>query len=537
MRLSASGTALLRPAFCILLALCACALPAAAPAQPGVVRVGVYANGPKVVIAADGTGQGIYADVLQDVAGREGWHLAWVPGTFEQGLQRLERGEVDVMVDVARTPERERRFDFGAEPVLLSWNQVYARRGAGLRNLLDLQGLRIAVLRGSVQEAFLLDAARGFGLSPTLLRHDSYASAFDAVRRGDADAVVSNPFFGSMHMEGLEDTSIIFGASMLHFAVREGSNAPLLAALDARIAQLRSQPGSLFFREQQRLLHMQRPDHLPPWLLPTAAGVLLFLALALGWSYTLGRERRRLRAALAALEQRGAELERANADLQTVGYSLSHDLRAPLAAVQGFVEAVLERARATLGAAEAKYLERSVAAARRMDTMVGELARLLKLAGEPLRLERCDLGALAREVAGELRERFDATPQVRIAEGLHVCADCHYLRLALENLLGNAWKFSAGAAAPVIEVGCLPSTGPAVFFVRDNGAGFDMAHAGSLFKPFSRLHDASEFPGTGLGLCIVERVIARHGGRVWAEAAPQQGATFYFTLPDAPLPR
>lgn len=516
----------------LLLALCgACALALATAARAqDILRAGVYGNPPKVSAPASGRPAGIYVQVLDDVAAREGLRVTYVPGSFEQGLDRLERGEIDVMVDVARTPERERRFDFTNEAVLLSWNQVYARRGSGIRNLLDLQGRRVAVLAGSVQEQFLLEAVRSFGVSPDLVRFASFEDAFDAVRSGTADAVVANPFFGNTHMEGLEDTSILFGATTLHFAVRNGTHAALLAALDRRLAVLRADPASWFFREQQRLLQVQNPDRVPAWLYPATGAFLVCLALAIGWAYTLRRDALRLREALRALEDRSAELQRANEDLQIVGYSLSHDLRSPLAAVQGFVDAALHNARGILGGKEANYLARSLAAAQRMDTMVRELATLLQLAGEPLRVEACDLSALAQDVVASLHERFETAPRITITAGMSARSDPHYLRLALENLLANAWKFSAAVAEPAIEFGCLAGDGRPVFFVRDNGAGFEMAYADRLFRPFSRLHHEAEFPGTGIGLSIVHRVITRHGGRIWAEAAPQQGATFYFTL-------
>ncbi|MDE2605783.1 MAG: transporter substrate-binding domain-containing protein [Burkholderiales bacterium] len=516
------------PALCTTCVL-ALGLAMAARAQQ-TLRAGVYDNPPKVTAPASGRPGGIYVQVLDDVAAREGWRVTYVPGTFQEGLDRLERGTIDVMVDVARTPERERTLDFTNEAVLLSWNEVYARRGSDIRNLLDLQGRRVAVLASSVQEKFLLEAVRSFGVSPVIVRFESFEDAFEAVRKGVADAVVANPFFGNTHLRGLEDTSILFGPTTLHFAVRQGTHGALIAALDRRLAELRADPGSYFFREQQRLLRVQSPDHIPPWLVPAVAAFLAALVLAIGWAYTLRRDALRLRAALRALEDRGVELERANGDLQIVGYSLSHDLRSPLAAVQGFVQAVQHNAGAVLGGKEVNYLARSLAAAQRMDRMVRELATLLKLAGEPLRMEACDLSALAQDVVASLHERFETAPRITIAAGMTARADPGYMRIALENLLANAWKFSAAVTEPAIEVGRQEGGGRPVFFVRDNGAGFEMAQADRLFRPFSRLHSESEFPGTGIGLSIVHRVVTRHGGRIWAEAAPQQGATFYFTL-------
>jgi light-regulated signal transduction histidine kinase (bacteriophytochrome) len=158
-----------------------------------------------------------------------------------------------------------------------------------------------------------------------------------------------------------------------------------------------------------------------------------------------------------------------------------------------------------------------------------------QLAGAPLQRVSIDLSALAREIGADLlatlagERRIDLT----VADGLAVEADAQLVRRILDNLIGNAFKYSAKVASPKVEVGVMPATNPAVFFVRDNGAGFDMQHADKLFGMFQRLHSAKEFPGTGVGLAGVRSIIQRHGGRVWAEAAPGAGACFYFTLMDA----
>ena len=182
-----------------------------------------------------------------------------------------------------------------------------------------------------------------------------------------------------------------------------------------------------------------------------------------------------------------------------------------------------------------------------MGQLIDDLLRLSRLTRAEMRCRRVDLTAMAREIAGELRETAPGrSAEFRIAEGLTGVGDPHLLRPALRNLLENAWKFTAKRPAAVIELGWAPAplpTDPAappdparphpgetIYFVRDNGAGFDMAYADKLFAPFQRLHSVKDYPGSGIGLALVQRVFHRHGGRIWAEAAPDQGATFYFTL-------
>lgn len=224
-------------------------------------------------------------------------------------------------------------------------------------------------------------------------------------------------------------------------------------------------------------------------------------------------------------------LEAANKELEAFSYSVSHDLRAPLRAIDGFGQALLEDYAGRLDAEGRNYLERVRAGAQRMGTLIDDLLKLSRVTRAELNLEEVNLSVLAQEIAEGLRWR-EPQRQVEfdISPGLRARADARLLRIALENLLGNAWKFTGRRAEARIEFGATVRDGRPAYFVRDNGAGFDMAYAGKLFGAFQRLHGTTEFPGTGIGLATVQRVIHKHGGLVWAEGAVDQGATFYFTL-------
>ncbi|MFT3856401.1 MAG: ATP-binding protein [Aquabacterium sp.] len=222
------------------------------------------------------------------------------------------------------------------------------------------------------------------------------------------------------------------------------------------------------------------------------------------------------------------------AEQEALRYAISHDLRAPLRVVEGFTRIVKEDYGRHLDRLGLDHLERVLSASARMNGMIDAILAQAQLAGAPLERVPVDLSALAREIGGELRATLPdpASVCLDVADGLKIDADPLLVRRVLENLIGNAFKYSAKVAAPRVEVGVMPATNPAVFFVRDNGAGFDMQHADKLFGMFQRLHSAKEFPGTGVGLAGVQNIIRRHGGRVWAEAQPGQGACFYFTLMD-----
>ena len=226
------------------------------------------------------------------------------------------------------------------------------------------------------------------------------------------------------------------------------------------------------------------------------------------------------------------ELERKNKELETFSYSVSHDLRAPLRSIDGFSKALLEDYADKLDANGQHYLDRVRGAAQRMGELIDDLLQLSKVGRADLQRTRVDLSALALTVATELqRATPDRRVQVLIPEGLVADADYRLLQVVLENLLGNAWKFTTTVAEAIIECGVSLRDGVPTYFVRDNGAGFDMAQAGRLFAPFQRLHSEAKFPGTGIGLATVHRIVDRHGGRVWAESAVERGATFLWTLP------
>jgi len=246
--------------------------------------------------------------------------------------------------------------------------------------------------------------------------------------------------------------------------------------------------------------------------------------------------------------ERTAELQAANRELEAFSYSVSHDLRAPLRSIDGFSQAVLEDYADRLDDQGREYLNRVRTATQHMGHLIDDLIKLARVARAEMHRETVDLSALAGDVLSAL-QKSEPTRRVecRIEHGVTGVGDARLLRVVLDNLLGNAWKFTSKSTNAKIEFGAHPrastgmdgadragnmqaETGEPAYFVRDNGAGFDMTYADKLFGAFQRLHTSREFPGTGVGLATVQRIVHRHGGRVWAEGAVGQGATFNFTL-------
>lgn len=242
-----------------------------------------------------------------------------------------------------------------------------------------------------------------------------------------------------------------------------------------------------------------------------------------------GREMAEARAALAE------ELEWKNKELEAFSYSVAHDLRAPLRSVDGFSLALLEDYADKLDDEGRQYLRHVRESAQQMGELIDDLLSLSRVTRSEFQREEVDLTAIARTVAARLRQQdTNRRIEITVADGLIAAGDARLLTIAFENLLGNAWKFTRLRADARVEVGSLNECGYDTYFVRDNGAGFDMAYASKLFGVFQRLHPAAEFEGTGIGLATVQRVVRRHGGRIWAEGEVGRGATFFFTLEGGP---
>jgi light-regulated signal transduction histidine kinase (bacteriophytochrome) len=292
--------------------------------------------------------------------------------------------------------------------------------------------------------------------------------------------------------------------------------------------------------------------HLDPQLiqrLQTVKGLLFVIGSAVLLYVVLRRYERRGGDAMAALiesrnqtrranadlERRVAErtrqLESANRELEAFAYAVSHDLRAPLRSMSGFSQILQESAPPGLDEKSRHYLQRIHDASVRMSSLIDDLLNLSRIGRSELTARPIDLSQIAAEAAAAVRERHPTRAvQLEITPAMQVNADPRLLRIALENLLSNAWKYTARSPHARVSIGTQAGEHGPVYFIRDNGVGFDMKYADKLFVPFQRLHPDAEFPGNGIGLVTVQRIVARHGGRIWADAKPDEGATFYFTL-------
>jgi PAS domain S-box-containing protein len=237
------------------------------------------------------------------------------------------------------------------------------------------------------------------------------------------------------------------------------------------------------------------------------------------------------KAAEDELKQRTIDLEASNKELEAFSYSVSHDLRAPLRSITGFSNVLLEDYVDELDNEGKSYLKKISDSGELMGHLMDDLLKLSRVTRGDLTMEKFDVSTMAQKIINDLaKDEPKRNVKVTIAPNMSAIGDKNLLGLVLQNLLGNAWKYTSKTAEPRIEIGIVEQTGKQAYFVRDNGVGFDMTYANKLFQPFQRLHKATEFAGTGIGLATVQRIIRRHGGEVWAEAKVGEGATFYFTL-------
>ncbi len=279
--------------------------------EPRTVRVGVYQNSPKIDYTAAGKAEGIFIDILEAIAEKEGWKIVYVPGTWVEGLVRLLTGEVDLMPDTALTEEREKSYAYHHEPVLSQWNQIYTRRGSGIRTLIDLNGKRVALLDGSIQQRFISQMVDPFGVELTLVNKPDLAAAFNAVANKEADAVVSSNYYGLRNAAkyGLVDTAIIFSPQHMYFAAPRNADPRLLDAIDRHLADFKKDADSVYYRSLRRWAGETARTVLPAWFVPVAIGGALLLLISTAWAIALRMSVVRLRESEAQQRKLAAELE------------------------------------------------------------------------------------------------------------------------------------------------------------------------------------------------------------------------------------
>ncbi|MGE0708150.1 MAG: transporter substrate-binding domain-containing protein [Planctomycetota bacterium] len=517
---------------------------AAAPALAGgrTVVVGVYENAPKVFTDEAGAPAGIFIDVLRAVAAEEGWDLEFRRGTWAEGLDRLARGELDLMPDVAHSAARERLYGFPQEPVLTSWFQVYAREGLGIRSLLDLAGKRVLVLERSVQQAAFDDLIAGFSLQVTVTPVQDYSDMFQRVADGSADAAVTNSYYGLRHARryGLVDTAIIFQPTQLYFVTPRDRGQDLRASLDRHLTAMKADQGSVYYRSLERWTARGAQRFVPDWVKYAGAAALAALGVSVLASLRL---KRLVDARTHELREREGQLAQAQ-KLEAIGRlagGIAHDFNNLLSVILGYSELLLgdpalsERARGTV--------RRVHQAGERAGLLTHQLLAFSR--GQVLRPEVLDVDAELQDMADLLRRMVGPEIELVIVGGdapRRVLADRGRLQQIVMNLAINARDAMPAGGSLTIETGeavlddayvrSHPDArpGPHVMLaVTDTGEGMSRETLSRIFEPFFTTKERGK--GTGLGLATVYGVVKQSGGNVWVYSEPGLGTTFKVYLP------
>ncbi len=537
-----------------LVAVLFCLVPGAASART--VSVGVYENPPKVFTDPSGAPAGIFIDLIEYMAEEEGWQLQYVPVLWGEGLDLIEQGRLDLMPDVAYTAEREARFAYHRESALSDWFQVYARKNSGITSIVDLAGKRVAVLDQSVQQAAFRRLISGFELDIQLVSLPDYSTMFVWVAEGEADAAITNRFYGvgQARTYNLEDTAIIFSPTRLFFAAPRQGRQQLLDAIDKHLLQIKRTPQSVYHETLQRWTSEPHTLTVPDWVKFSALMAGLVLVLSFLGSYVLKRQvdartrelqqinremEQRIRERTADLAAAMIKAQEADRLKSTFLATMSHELRTPLNSIIGFTGILLQKLAGPINEEQQKQLGMVQTSARHLLALISEILDISKIEAGQLELSRETF---------VLKESIDkvvalVTPQAQKAGiGLQVemaagddrvTTDQRRLEQIILNLLTNAVKFTEQGQ---VRLRCWRQQEQYVVAVEDTGIGISEEALPGLFQPFHQLDSglSRKREGTGLGLAISKKLIEMLGGSIDVQSRPGVGSTFTIRFPETP---
>jgi hypothetical protein len=524
-----------------------------AQADDQIVRVGVYENAPKIFTAENGRPSGIFIDIIEFIAKREGWKLEYVAGTWTEGLDRLAKGEIDLMPDVAYTAERGKIYSFHKVPVLSSWYLIYAPKGHNIHSIFDLKAKRILVLERSVQEAAFDRLSRGFGLNVTLISVPDYKTMFEKVSKGEADAAITNRFYGMMHAKrfGLEDTAVVFEPSDLFFAAPKNDPKHLLDSIDKHISDVKKDPQSIYYLSLKRWTSEEVRFKLPVWIkiLGLVIGIVLFMSLV--GSIVLKRQvnarTHELQQINKEMEQRIIErttqlaeaMEKAQAaDRIKSAFlaAMSHELRTPLNSIIGFTGMVLQGLAGPINKEQEKQLGMVRGSARHLLDLINDILDISKIEAGQFNLmsETFDLRQSIEKVVQiilPLAEKKNLQLHCKIGDDIsEMRGDQRRVEQILINILNNAAKYTNYGE---INLNCHTDKDSIILSVVDTGIGIKPENLKIIFDAFRQVDSGITRvqEGTGLGLNITNKLVEMMGGSIHVESEWKKGSTFTVILP------
>lgn len=517
------------------------------------VRVGIAQNPPKCYINNEGEPAGIFVEILNAIAKEEDWDLHYQLGNWDDNLHKLQVGEIDIVTDVAYTTDRDQQYSFHQNPVLSSWSQVYARKGLGVQSVIDLDGKRIVVLEGSIQQQAIITMVNGFGLQVKLIAVKSFDDAFSLVADNKADVAVTNNFYGRMHAGkyGLEDTAIVFEPSALFYITAKGKNTDLLLVIDKHLKEMKQTPESAYYQAIRNWTSDSTGMKLPLWLklLLLIIGMGLLIATISG--FVLKRQVRirtkELRLANSEMENRIVERTKELADAMQKAQqadmlksaflaTMSHELRTPLNSIIGFTGILLQELPGSINDEQRKQLHMVQNSSRHLLSLINDVLDISKIEAGQLDLVYTEFNLVQtiNKIVSLVKPQADKKGLELRTEhkDMKAIIECDQRRLeqVVLNLLCNALKFTEEG---FVAVTTTTHGSNYVISVQDTGIGIAVSELDKLFKPFQQIDSGltRKYEGSGLGLSICYQLLHLMGGQIVVISEPGKGSTFRAVVP------